>query len=173
MATNTASNRAKQKKTRQRRRAVETEYLAGYGAAEIHDRLTPRFKVTYDTIRKDIVEVRKAWKADVDEADEFEGRHRYLASLREVREGAMKGWIEEGKFGPVLKGVDHNLVHKIDKEIASLSGVTFAANNRTITLNMEKARGYLDLIFQIVFKHVEDEDTRKLILDEVDLIEDE
>ena len=85
----------------------------------------------------------------------------------------MKGWIEEGKFGPVLKGVDHNLVHKIDKEIASLSGVTFAANNRTITLNMEKARGYLDLIFQIVFKHVEDEDTRKLILDEVDLIEDE
>lgn len=166
----TAKNRAKEKGTRQRRRAVETEYLAGYGPAEIHDRLFKSYPVMPQTIRKDIVEVRKAWTADIDAVDEFEGRHRYLASLRELRKKAMIGWDEEGKFGSITKGVDYVLCHKLDQEIARLSGVNLKVDDKNINLNLKAAVAHMEDILQAVFSVVHDSEMQDRVIEAIDAI---
>ena len=139
-----AGNRAKQKKTRQRRRIVEGLYLDGYGAQEIHDRLPDKYKVCYGTVRIDITVVRKAWAADIDASDEFEGRHRYLASTRGLRRKA----DDAGKL---------ELVHVLDKEIARLSGVSLKGDIKQVNLTVDRARDYIDEVMAVVFDVVEDE----------------
>ena len=169
MATNPAVSVAKRK----RLRAVEELMISGLGATEIHEILEPRFSVTYGTIRNDIVTVRKVHRSDFDSMTELRGREDYLAAVRQVRRKAITGWTETDAQGATrIKGRDYRLVHNIDKEIASLAGVRLTAGDKTITLNMERAREYLQVIFNIVFKHVVDEDTRKLILTDIELIEE-
>ena len=168
------TNPAEQARRRKRLRVVEELLLNGYGPSEIHDLIGEQYSVAPGTIRNDIVAVNKAHRADITSATELEGREKYLASIRVIRRKALSGWNETDAQGVVkVRGRDFKLAHQLDQEIARISGVNLKVDDRTIKINMEKARGYLDLIFQIVFKHVEDEDTRKLILDEVDLIEDE
>jgi len=157
-----------------RLRVIEGLMLSGAGAQEIHELTFPQFGVTYGTIRNDICDINKAHRKDLTKLNELEGREKYLASVRHLRRKAMSGWNEVGAQGEVkIKGRDYKLVHALDKEIASLSGVTLTAGDRTITLNMEKARGYLELIFSVVFKHVESEDTRQLIMDDIEQIKAE
>lgn len=172
MGTST-ENKATAKKTRQRRRIIEKFYLAGYGPLEIHDKLETPYRVTYGTVRKDIVEIRDAWKSDVDEADEFEGRHRYLASLREVRDKAITGWEEEGKFGPMIKGIDLALVHKIDRDIAQLSGVDLKINERTININLQAAITHMEVVLSAVFSVIPDQSIQGQIIEAIEIAADE
>lgn len=154
------TNVAKQKKTRQRRRKVERLYLDGYGAKEIHDKITGPHKATYPTIREDITIIRKAWVADLDAADEFEGRHRYLAATRELRRKA------EG----VKK---YDLVHTLDKEIARLSGVNLKVDDRTWKITLDAAMSRIDEIMGAVFSVVEDRDLQDRIIEALEVFADE
>lgn len=144
---------------KKRLQITEDLMLSGYGAKQIHEKLSKDFKVAYGTIRNDIVKINKIHGERLDRATQLHSKQQLLARSHLLRRLA----LEDGR--------DLKLVHTINKDIAGLGGVTLSINDRTVTLNLEKARGYLDLIFNVVFSHVLDDKTRKLILDEVNLIE--
>lgn len=143
---------AVQMRARQRLRAVEELYLAGYGPQEIHDLIGESYGVTYGTLRNDIVRIRAAWGSDIDASTEFEGRHRYLAALRQLRRKVMSGWEEDGK----KRGRDYALAYRIDQDIARLSGVRLKGDERTIHLDVQAARGFIDRLLEEVFAVVKD-----------------
>jgi hypothetical protein len=147
-------------------------YLNGYCASEIHDLIGEQFKVTYGTVRNDIVRIRKMWKSDVDHQDELEGKNRYLASLRQIRRKALTGWTEDQPtVGGVIKrvhGRSHELAHKVDKEIAQLSGVHLASNDRTIHLSVEEARKFMGQVMEIIMRRVTDSETQDLIIKDLE-----
>lgn len=144
---------SRQKRTRKRLRAVEELYLAGYGPQEIHDLIGEAYRVTYGTVRNDIVAIRSTWTADTDARDELEGKQRYLAALRQLRRKVMSGWDEDGK----TKGRDYALAYRIDQDIARLSGVRLKSDERTLHLDIQAARGFIDRLIAVVFEVVGDE----------------
>jgi len=149
-------------RTQKRLRLVEELYLAGNGPTEIHAKVFDQYPVTYQTIRNDITKVRKAWGADLDAQNRLEGRHRYLASLRQLRRKALIG-------GP--KGPDFRLVHQLDQEVARLSGVNLKVDDKTIKLDIEAARGFMEKVMAVVFEVVTDSDQREDLLDRLDNLE--
>ena len=158
MSTN-RHNTAVAKSTRKRRRLIEKLYLDGYGPLEIADRLPKQHRVQYGTVRKDIVEIRKAWVADIDAMDEFEGRHRYLARTRDLRRKADR-----------MEKLE--LAHTLDKEIARLSGVNLKADDLTWQITLTAAVARIDDVMTAVFSVVTDHDTQEQIIDAIEAIAD-
>ena len=141
---------------------IEGLMLRGLRTSRIHDLLCEDYpdlgEVTYGTLRNDIVEINKAHRGRMEDATELKGRDQFLARSLLARDMA----IDKGDVGTL---------HKINKDIAGLSGVTLSINDRKLTLNLEQARGYLESIFKVVFTYVTEEKTRKLIMQDVEMIE--
>lgn len=163
-------------RARVRLRAVEEMYLNGYCASEIHDLIGTQFAITYGTVRNDIVKIRKMWREDNTEQDEDTGKDRYLAALRQLRRRALSGFEEEhATVGGVIKrtvGRDPRLAHGIDKEIAMLSGVRLASNERTIHLSIEEARKFIGKVMEIVMRRVPDAETQSLIIKDLEALDE-
>ena len=69
----------------------------------------------------------------------------------------MKGWNETGRSGqPQIRGRDFKLAHQLDKEIARLSGVRLASDERTIHVDLTRAREFMAQVMEIIFRHVSD-----------------
>lgn len=154
-----------------RLRAIEELYLNGYCAQEIYTLLKTSYPVTYGTIRNDIVDLRKIWKMDTSNRDMLEGKDRYLASLRAIRRKVMDGW-QEPVFGGGTKvvGRDFKQAHRLDKEIARLSGVTLASDMHSIHLSIQAAKDYVKTVMDVVMKHVEDPDIQRAIVEDLEAI---
>lgn len=168
----TMANPPKSLTIRKRHRVIEELMLNGYRTREIFDIVGESYGISYGTLRNDVYAINKAHRADLGQLGEQTGREKYLASIRQIRRMTLRGWDEQDAQGVIrIRGRDFKLAHQLDKEIAGLSGVVLTTNDRTLHLNMEKARGYLELIFQVVFKHVPDQDIQKLILDDLEQID--
>lgn len=146
--------------TRARLRVVEELYISGYGPKDIHEKIKKKFPVRYGTLRNDIVDIRKAWAADLDGLNVLEGKHRYFAAMQQVRRKAMDGWEE----GDAIKGRDYKLAHTIDQEIARLSGVRLKSDEKTIHLDIQEAKGFIEKVMEVVFEVVEDPDLCETIV---------
>lgn len=144
---------AQQIRRQKRLREVEKLYLDNYTALEIWNLLGKKHRVTYQTIRQDICDIRKAWADDNDELNQLEGSQRYLAATHHTRRLAISG-----------KFPDLNLVHKLDKELARLSGVRLASDEQTLHVDIQKARDHMDQVLEVVFRHVEDRETQEAIV---------
>ena len=157
--------KSKSKYYLKRLRIIEEMYLGGHSPKEIHSAIGDKYDVSLGTIRNNIVTIRKSWTADKDSMDTQEGSQRYIASLRQLRRKALQPW-EMGK----KQGRDLRLVHQLDQEIARMSGVKLKADEKTIHLEVESAKKYIDEIMRVVFQHVLVPATRQAIIDDLEKI---
>jgi len=152
-----ATNPATQAKKRKRLREVERMVLDERDTVEIFDSLGKLHKVTYNTIRKDVVEVRKAHRDAVDKATELEGTASHRARTIQLRLDA----IESG---------DLKLVHTLNQELARMDGVDLKINERTININLKAAITHMEVVLQAVFTVIPDQAKQDLIIAALDEI---
>ena len=163
-----------QVKKRKRIRAVEEMYINAYCAREIHDLIGDQFGVTYGTIRNDIVIVRKMWAKAKLKADPLQGGERHLAAMQNIRRRVMEGEpIKDGDGVEHIVGRDYKTAFAIDKEIAKLSGVTLATEERTIHLRIEEARDFVAKVMGVVMSLVTDAELQNAIIKGVEALDDE
>ena len=125
--------------------------IDGCQTGEIFDRLGEKHRVAYATIRKDVVEIGKAHRADIDRATELEGRCRYLASVRSLRIKA----LDAGNL---------KLVHTLNQEIARIFGVNLKVDDKSLNLSVEKAKEGREKAMMAVFSVVTDSSTQEEII---------
>lgn len=136
-----------------RRRAVAEFMLNGYGPREIHNLIKIAHNCKYNTVRSDVVSIRKEWGHDASQVNKIEGRGAYLASLRQLRRKAVTGRDNEDHY----IGINLELAHKLDKEIARLSGVKLKTDETVIRLDILEARDFIGDLLDIVFELVPDQ----------------
>lgn len=147
------------KTTIKRWKYIEAQYLNGFNATQIHAMLPKQFRVVHGTVKNDIVQIRKRWAEDASDLEKFDGRHRYLASLREIRTLS----IESG---------DIKLASQMDKDIAKLSGVRFMSDEQTVHMDIRAARDYVKNIMEIVMRHVTDPEQQQAIISDIEALND-
>ena len=145
---------------RQRQRRVEQLYLDQFTALEIHDKMSEeaekagRNMVTPETIRNDIVAIRKRWGENLRSLDKLEGKERYLSATADLRRLA----LDEGS----AKGL--KIAMTANQEIARLSGVDLKIDDNTVrVVDVEQAKEFIDKILGVVWNEVTDTDARERI----------
>ena len=165
------TNPATEMKRIKRLLAIEKLYLSNFGPLKIHQMLCQGkdapFDVAYGTIRQDIVDIKKAHADDYSEMNKLEGHQKLLAQKSDLRDKAVDGWDEEGKFGLVKKGVELALAAKLDEDIAKMTGVEIVKAGVNLNLTIEAAQDYMGNVMAAIYSVVTDTEMREQIVEAI------
>ena len=157
------TNPGKQVARRVRLKAVESAMIAGTRTGDICAELAPQFKVSRDTIRRDIKAVSKAHQKEIFALTELESTGRYLAACIDLRRQAVEGVTVLDQYGNIrITGRDLKLAHQLDQEIARLRGMSVDGSVNMLVL--QKYRTALEEIMVVVFSIVRDQETKNELM---------
>ena len=139
---------------------VKALILDGKRTGEIYKIIKEEHNVAYATVRKDVMEIRKAHLDDIDKATELEGTAVYFARTMDLR--------TEAKLDRDLK-----LVHTLNQELARLFGVNLKIDDKNFRLTLDSAIDHMDKVIKAVFSVITESALQDRIIEAIDSIAEE